>query len=567
MKPLPVLVPVLLALAACAAPPAAEAPVRLHPGLSAVQREVCDASPAAQACFDQGLALTWAFHHDEAIRSFERAAELSPGCAMAWWGIAFAHGPHINNPFMDEAASRRAHEAVQRALELVGGDGPIAPPGERRRDGRRAVERNLVRALARRYAWPPPADRAELDRAFADAMREVWRAHPRDADVGALCAEALMNLRPWDLWSPEGEMRPETPEVLAVLAEVEALAPQHPQANHLLIHAWEASPQPERAAPAADRLRGAVPGAGHLVHMPGHIDVRLGRWQAAIDGNLQAIAADQALLADGARHGFWDMYRAHNIHFVVYAALFEGREALALQHARSITTEIPPEVIDRYLAVLESFVALPYHVLVRFGRWEAILAEPAPPPGRPVSLATHHYARGMALATLGRLDEAQRELDALHAACAAVPAEQFHGNNPARDVLAVGVALLEGELLYRRAQARGAPADFEAAFARLREAVSLSDALRYDEPWGWMQPPRHALGALLLEQGRVAEAEACYREDLTRHPDNGWSLTGLAECLQRRGAAGEAREVAARANSAFARADARPDVSCLCRRG
>jgi tetratricopeptide (TPR) repeat protein len=551
-----VLAPVAPAAPKPAAPRAPAAPAKLLPGLDKVHRAIRTSAPEAQRWFDQGLALVWGFNHTAAIAAFERATELDPQCAMAWWGLAFAHGPHINNTSMDEEASRRAHEAAQRALALVedrrrNAAGPVA--SER-------VERDLVHALAVRYAWPPPEDRGALDRAFADAMREVWHQHPLDADVGTIFAEALMDTAPWDLWTPAGEPQPETQEVVATIGMVLALDHLHPQANHLAIHAWEASPMPERAAACADVLRDRVPGSGHLVHMPAHIDLRLGRYDQAIRANQSGIAADLAYVAATGQHGLYDMYRAHNYHFLVYAAMFEGRSALALDQARELVRQMPAETVDAMPDVLEAFLAVPYHALVRFGRWNDVLAEPEPPATRPVTRATHFYARGMALSALDRLAEA----DAAHAeflrAVEAVPESASVGNNAAATVLAIGRALLEGELLYRKGE-------MDAAFARLREAVAQDEVLKYDEPWGWMQPPAHALGALLLEQGRVEEAEAVYRADLVRHPRNGWALRGLHECLQRRGAVAEAEAVAAELKQAWARADVQPTASCYCRRG
>jgi tetratricopeptide (TPR) repeat protein len=529
-------------LAGCAGTESLDVP--LFSNLGSHHREVTTRSSEAQRYFDQGWIFYQAFNHGEARRAFARAAEIDPTCAMAQWGVALAHGPHINNMEMTEDQSRAAHAAVTKAQELAGGASE--------------VEKALITALAARYPWPIPEDRRVLDEAYARAMREVHARFPDDPDAAVLFAESLMNLRPWDLWSPEGEPRPETPEILAVLEKVMAAHPSHPLANHAYIHAVEASPHPEKALAAADRLRDLVPGAAHLVHMPSHIDIRLGRYAKAVAANERAIAADRRYLAVVPRTGFYSMYRAHNHHFLVYAAMFLGQSRLALSEARALWKALPREEVLALPDILEGFLATPYHVLVRFGRWRDILDAPAPDPAYKVTSAAWRYARGLALSSLGRLEDAAREEEAFLHALDEVPESAYIGNNPARVVLEVGRAMLAGELEYRRGH-------HERAFQLLREAVRRDVALHYDEPWGWMQPAAHALGALLLEQGRLDEAEAVYRDDLARHPGNGWSLHGLAECLERRGAV----EEAARAQEAFRAAWAAADVtlrgSCFCR--
>lgn len=503
-------------------------------------------SAEAQRWFDQGLTLCYGFNHAEAIRSFEQVAKADPDCAMAYWGIAYAWGPHINNPEMDEMANEKAHEALSTALTRLNGATPL--------------ERQLVEALRHRYAMPAPADRMPLNQAYASAMREIWRAHPQDPDIGALYVESMLNLRPWDLWTPDGKMQPGTDEIIGALASILELESNHPAALHFTIHAWEASPTPEKALPAADRLRDLVPWAGHLVHMPGHIDIRLGRYEDAAIANQKAIAVDLDYVGKAGRAGFYTIYRAHNYHFLTYAAMFDGRRKVAMQAARDMVEEVPLEVVRAFPDDLDGFLAVPYHVMVRFGQWNEMLAEPQPPADLPVMQAMWRYGRTMAHSALGNLDDGAREFDAFEQACAQVPESRYLGNNPTRDILAVGLPLAEGELEYRRG-------NHDRAFALLREAARRDDALRYDEPWGWMQPVRHALGALLLEQGRVAEAEAVYRDDLRRHPDNGWALTGLAECLERGGRQGEANKVREQVKVAWARADQVADLSCYCRRG
>lgn len=533
--------------------PRSAAPRRIEPaapmtGLGGFHREVTTRSSEAQAWFDQGLVLTYAYNHGEAIASYERATRLDPDCAMAWWGIAYAAGPHINKPLMDEAASRTAFDALQRAQALAASS-PLSD-----------VERDLIAALAARYAWPPPDERRALDVAYADAMRAVWERHPGDADVGALCAEALMDLRPWDLWTADGQPQPGTLEILEVIEAVLASQPRHVLANHLHIHAVEASPDPGRALAAADALRGLVPDAGHLEHMPSHIDIRLGHYAQAIASNQSAAQADRRYTAWAGDDGFYAMYRAHTLHFLAYAAMFDGQSALARQAAADMLAGLPDEVVASMPDVLDGFLALPYHVGVRFGRWEDVLAAPEPPAGQPTTRAMRRYARGVALAALGRLDEARAEQQAFELAYAQVPESYYIGNNTARTVLDIARPMLQGELLYRAGE-------HEAAFAALRDAIARDDALRYDEPWGWMQPVRHALGALLLEQDRAVEAEAVYRADLAMHPDNGWSLHGLAESLHRQGRSPEAVATERALAQAWARADVELQGSCYCRRG
>ena len=535
----------LAAYRAAERPAASTGAPALLPGLDVYHRPVRTSSSDAQRWFDQGLVLAWAFNHAEARRSFARAAELDPACAMASWGMAWAAGPNINDPAMDEERSRAAYEASRRALELT--------------EGESGVERDLAAALSKRYAWPAPEDRRELDRDFADAMRDVWQAHPRDADVGAVFAEALMDLRPWDLWSQSGEPRPETPEVLATLEAVLAIDPTHPQGLHATIHALEASPHPERAILAADRLRERVPGAGHLLHMPSHIDVLVGRYGEAIQANRLAIAADLAYVERAGRTGFYNIYRAHNYHMLAYAAMFDGQRGAALEAARELVSELTPAALTEMPLSLDAYVATPYHVQVRFGLWDEILREPDPGPELPVTRATRHYARGVALSALGLVRDARAEREALENARAAIPAGASVGNNSAAGVLEIARAMLEGEIEYRQGR-------FDHAFELLREAVRLDDALHYDEPWSWMQPVRHALGALLLDQGRLEEAESVYREDLRRHPANGWSLHGLAESLERQGRDPEAATVRAELHEAWQRADIELFASCFCRR-
>lgn len=529
-----------LLIASCARQETAPVPL-LRPDLAGYHRETSSRSQSARDYFDQGLVLYYGFHHEASAALFARAADLDPEFAMAWWGQAICAGPNINNPFMDSAAAHSAWDAVRKASELTATASP--------------VEKDLIQALSARYAWPPPEDRRALDVAYANAMRSVWRRHPEDSDVGALFADALLNLRPWDLWTPDGVARPETPEVMATLEKVLSADPSHPGACHFYIHTMEASPFPGRALRAADSLRNRIPGAGHLVHMPSHIDIRLGRYASAILANQRAITVDSSWATAG---GFYTMYRAHNFHFLAYAAMFDGQRALALKAAAEMVAQVPVEVVRSYIDFMDAYLAVPTHVMVRFGMWREILNEPPPPADLLATRAFWRYGRTVAFSALGNVAEAERELDSLKRAYAAVPETRLLGNNTARAVLQIGLPMAEGELEYRRG-------NHAKAFALLRTAVQRDDSLRYDEPWGWMMPVRHSLGALLLEQGKVREAEAVYREDLRIHPGNGWALKGLAECLHRTGRHNEAMETTGKFNEAWARSDIELTASCFCR--
>jgi tetratricopeptide (TPR) repeat protein len=530
-------------LLACSVP---DAPP-MAASLGAVHLPISTTNPLAQELFDQGLAWCYGFHHDEALRCFREALAADPQCAMAAWGLAYAAGPHINNMAMSPEVAQRAHADAQRARELATAR-TVA-----------AHEQAMIGAIAARYTWPAPDDRKELDRAYAAAMRTVHAAHGSMPDIAALFAESLMNLRPWDLWQQDGSPQPETPEILAVLEQLMAAQPQHPQANHLYIHAVEASREPGRATGAADRLRALAPAAGHLVHMPSHIYVRTGRYEEAAEANRAGIAQDLRIVARTGRSGFYEVYRAHNFHFLAFAAMFTGRADEAIAASRELVRELPREVAQELAPYLETFLGVPYEVLIRFGRWQEMLAEPQPEAWRKGSRALWHCGRGVAFAATGNVAAARAEREAYRVAVADVPADWTFGNNPVRDVLAVGDAFLDGEVEFRAG-------NHDAAFAALRLAVQRSGALRYDEPWGWMIPPRHALGALLLEAGRSAEAEQVYRDDLARHPENGWALHGLAECLRARGAAAEAAAVERRFATAWRHASEPIGSSCHFRR-
>lgn len=518
-------------------------PLRLYDGFSGYDRKVTTKSAEAQKWFNQGIQLLYGYNHDEAIRSFEKASEIDPSCAMGWWGSAYARGLHINNPEMSEEQSRLAYEAAQKALAAL--------------DDEQPVERALVNAVATRYALPVPEDRTHLDQAYADAMEEAWHQFPQDPDVGALFAESLMALQPWDLWTDDAAPKGRVMEILGVLERTLAHTPNHPGANHFYIHAIEASPWPENGTAAAERLKELVPGSGHLVHMPSHIFIRTGRYADAAAANERAIAADERYFAVAPEPDFYSLYFLHNIHFLAYASMMEGRYQVAIDAARKIEELIPEAFLKNYVTLADGFMPTALHVMVRFGKWEDILAEPEPPEWRLFSRAERHSARCVAFSALGKLAEARHELELFDAVASQVTEDWVMGNNPANDVLAIARLMAAGELAYHS----GNPDD---AFEQLREAVALEDALSYDEPPGWMQPVRHALGALLLAEGRHAEAESVYRSDLARHPNNAWSLLGLQQSLGLQGRTAEADAMKGEVQAAWARADVKPVASCYC---
>jgi tetratricopeptide (TPR) repeat protein len=515
----------------------------LYRGLGSHHHKVTTDSDLAQKYFDQGLIWAFAFNHDEAIRSFDEAARQDPKCAMAWWGVALCNGPHINNTVVSPERAKAAWDALQKARALASGASP--------------KERDLIEALAQRYADPQPVDRTPLDRAYAAAMRKVWQKYGDDNDVGVLFAESLMDLRPWDLYDYDGTPRPETPEVLLTLETVRGRDADHPGANHLYIHAVEASSQPERAIDAADRLRRAVPIAGHLVHMPGHIDVRTGQWAKAAEANIRAIAADDAYRGISPRQSFYRVYMLHNHHFLTFASMMEGREEASLEAARDMLASVPADYARENAAMVDPYMMTRLDVLKRFGRWNEILAEPQPPSYWPITTAMWRCDRALAQAALGRVSEARAEQSAFRAAAAQVPADAMYGVNKAHAILAIADKLIEGEIAYREGRA-------DAAIAALQEGVQLEDRLRYMEPPEWIQPMRHTLGAVLLASGRAGEAERVYRDDLVRWPGNGWSLYGLSVALKKEGRESDAKDAQRRFDKAWARADYKIDSSCAC---
>ena len=506
--------------------------------------EVSTDSDEAQKWFDRGLAMCFGFNHEEAVRCFEKALVADPGMPMALWGIAYAWGPNINNMLIDAGQMTKAEQTLHLARLQA--------------DRATALERQLIEALAARHATPLPEDRDSLNEAYAQAMRGVYEQHRDDPLVVTLFAESLMNLQPWLHWTRAGEPGPHTPEIRQVIEAGLKRWPKYPSLCHLYIHTMEASPTPEAALPYADNLRDAMPGQGHLLHMPTHIDLWVGDYEKVIAENQKAIAADEEFLRREGPLNFYSLYRIHNYHFLTYGAMFDGQSKLALESARKIKRQVPEEMLRQQVDFLDAFMPTDLHVLVRFGRWDEILEQPEPADWLPMSRAIWHYARTLAYASTNRVEEAEAEQDAFEEAVERVPETSFLFQNPSVNILGVAESMIAGEVAYRRGE-------FAEAFEHLREAVRRDDALNYDEPWGWMQPARHALGALLLEQKHYAEAEAVYRKDLELHPNNPWALHGLAECLEEQGKQAESADCRQQFTAAAKRTDVNITRSCYCK--
>jgi tetratricopeptide (TPR) repeat protein len=520
--------------AAPAAPAAGSGPVLtgadsvpLYTDLGTHHKRISTRVPAAQQYFDQGLRLTYGFNHAEAIRSFTRAAELDSTCAICYWGIALAYGPHVNAP-MDSASGVAAYAAAQKALALKS----HAP----------APERAYIEAVAQRYEAVPPAARARLDTAYSRAMAKLANTYPNDFDAATLYAESLMDLRPWNYWKPDGTPYEGTTEIVRQLRRVIAANPNHPGACHYYIHAVEAV-DPKAAVPCAERLAQLMPGEGHMVHMPAHIYIRVGRWNDAVKANQHAIHTDEVFIEGQNPRGVYPLaYYPHNIHFLAFASTMAGRSAQAIEASKTLTGKVNVDVA-RQVGMLQEM--LPYHTLTltTFGKWDDVLAEPLPPADIRFSYGMAYYARGVAHAAKQQWAEAQAALDTVTAINAATP-----DNADSKTALSIAVHALTGEIASRRG-------DLDAGITHFREAIKIEDAGLYFEPPKWYYPVRHSLGAVLLKAGKNAEAEQAYREDLKRFPENGWALFGLAQALKAQGKDAEAAAVDARFRKAWADAD------------
>lgn len=536
-------------------------------------RRVETPSAEAQLWFDRGLVWAYAFNHDEAIGCFEKSLSLDPGLSLARWGIAYAIGPNYNKAWDAFDPVDLAASLARARMELQLASHEVTDP----------TERALIDALTARFPTDDPDDMESLQRghtAYADAMVDLAAACPDDIDVQTLAADALVNVTAWALWDTRtGEPAPGSRVLEAKAILDAALATDagkaHPGLLHIYLHTMEMSARPEDALPAADLLRDLVPDAGHLQHMPTHIDVLCGDYHTSVTSNRSAVAADRKFVEHQGPLNFYSLYRAHDLHFVVYSAMFSGQSQVALAAADELAGQLTPALLSiaspPMADWLEAFVPLRIHVLIRFGRWDQLIAEPLPedPALYCTTAATIHYGRGVAHAATGRIASAKAEREAFEAAYATVPESRYLFNNTSRDILDVARAMLDGEIAYREG-------DFDAAFENLRRAIELDDNLPYDEPWGWMQPTRHAYGALLLEQGRVDEAAKVYEADLgldptlarpCQHPNNLWSLHGYHECLQRLGRTAEAAIISRQLDLAKARADVPIGASCACRMG
>jgi tetratricopeptide (TPR) repeat protein len=508
-------------------------PATLMPGLSNLHHPVSTKNAEAQKFFNQGLALIYAFNHEEAARSFQQAAKLDPKLAMAWWGYALAVGPNYNESTIDPARMKAAVEAVQKAQTLTSGASEI--------------ERAYIAALATRFTLDANPDVKKLGTAYSDAMRGVHQRFPDDLNAATLYADSLMNVQPWQLWSREGKPLGNTEEIVRILENVLRRDPQHIGANHLYIHAVEASRNPERGLPSAERLGKLAPAAGHLVHMPGHIYIRTGDYAKAAKVNIDAAAVDRAYIkATGANGMYPAMYFSHNLHFQVENFNRTGQFAEANRAARELRENVQQHV--KAMPMVEGFLPYPMFVLLRFGKWDEMLKTPEPDKSQPVTNTVWHYARGVALAATGKVADAKRELQMFSGILKNLPGETPFGLNPAKDVLTVA----EHVLTARIAWAEGNKA---AAIESFRKGVAAQDALNYDEPPGWYYPVRESLGAALLLNGNAAEAEKIFREDLEFNPRSGRSLFGLLESLKAQGKTDAVRWVETEFKAAWKDAD------------
>ena len=526
-------------------------------------------SKDAQLWFDRGLMWIYGYNHEEAIFCFDKAIEIDENCAMAYWGVSYAVGPNYNKKWMDFSEKDKSN-CVDRSKESLITAKSIS--------NLTPVERDLIKSLDERYPDDPMLeDFSDYNDAYANKMREIYRNHNTNLEVCALFAEALMNRTPWQLWEVgTGQVKAgaNTQEAISVLETAFSNldykgANNHPGLLHMYIHLMEMSPHPEKALKAGDALTNLVPDAGHLQHMATHIDVLCGHYENVVRRNHIASKADQKYLDYRGPNTFYTAYVCHNLHFKIYGAMFLGQIKPALAAANELQNLLSEEVVRPSADWLESYYAMKFHVLVRFGMWDEIISQEPPKDTELYCFTTAltYYAKTIAYAATNLIDEAEGQKELFFKAIKAVPETRVLFNNLCIDILAIAAEMLEGEVAYRKKE-------YSKSFDHLRKAVYLDDGLPYEEPWGWMQPVRHALGALLLEQDKIEEAEDVYRADLgidgklgrpCQNPDNVWSLHGLHECLKRRGAHTEARFIKQRLDLANARADSPILASCFCR--
>jgi len=541
--------------------------------LGTYSRKITTSSTDAQKWFDCGLLWCFGYNHDESVACYKRALEHDPDCAMAWWGIAYSSGCNYNKPweaFDQEDALRSvvaAYDATKEAMSRL--------------DSVTGFEKALINALPHRYPTRVPADDMNTwNDKYAIAMRKVYQEFNDDLDVVTLFAEAIMNRTPWALWDlksgkvADGADTAEAIEVLErALSQPDAM--EHPGLLHIYIHLMEMSPHPERALKAGDALRGLVPDAGHLNHMPTHIDVLCGHYERVVASNHEAMVADRKFLEREGPINFYSLYRCHNYHFKIYGAMFLGQYKPAIETADEMISTLPEELLrvqsPPMADWLEGFISMKQHVYIRFGKWQEIIDQKLPGDTELfcVTTAMMHYSKAVAYAASGDVPNGEKEAKLFDEAVDRVPDTRYVFNNTCLDILSIAREMMLGEIDYRKQ-------DYDSAFDHLRKSVELDDNLPYDEPWGWMQPTRHALGALLLEQGHVEESVAVYRADLgldstlaraCHHPDNVWSLLGYHECLTRLGRTEEAYIIGQRLELAKARTDVPVKSSCFCKMG
>jgi tetratricopeptide (TPR) repeat protein len=491
-------------------------------------------SARAQLFINQGVNLAYGFNHAEAARAFAEAARLDPNCAMAYWGHALVLGPNINAS-MNPEDEPRARDLVARALAL------------KNRATRR--ERAYIDALAARYTGRPE-DRPKADRAFADAMRKVTEAYPQDFDARTIYAEALMDLRPWNYWTRDGQPYAETVEIQRALEVVLARRPNHPGALHYWVHLWEPTDTPERAEAEADRLLAVMPGAGHVVHMPAHIYARVGRHADVVRSNQMAVKADEDYIAQCRAQGLYPItYYPHNIHFIWMGATATGQKALALESARKVAASIPDEALKN-IPILQGFLVVPYWAMVRFEQWDDIMSDKGPRLDTAFTRGAWRYARALAFTSKGQLSEAEQELNELKKLVddPSLKGQTTFSTNSGHAILRIAPEVVAGEIAAKRK-------DWDRSILHLDRAVRYEDSLVYQEPPDWHAPVRQNLGAVLVQAGRADEAEAVYWEDLRNNPGNGWSLRGLIQALEAQGKTDEAASIRKRLAEAWKHAD------------
>lgn len=511
----------------------------LFDDLGSLEFPVTTNSNLAQKYFNQAIILAYGFNHEEAFRSFKEVARLDSNCAMAYWGMAYVLGPNINLP-MDPGVVHSAYEAIQKAITLL--------------DDETQREKDYVMALAKRYTNEKLEDRAPLDQAYSDAMRELANKYPDDLDASTMFAESIMDLHPWDYWLKDGSPQPWTSEILSALERVMGKDSTHLGANHLYIHAVEASRNPQRGLASADRLRFLAPGAGHLVHMPSHIYIRTGNYHEGSLANIRAVKSDEEYLNQCNQQGFYPLsYYPHNYHFLWATATLEGDSKTAIDAALK-TSQKPPDSLMNVCGyqTLQHFAVVPLYAYVTFGKWDEILNYEKPLDNRPYMRAVWHYARAMASISKDELEQAEKEIAELEVFSSNKEIEELSiwGINSAGLLIKIAYQVSKGELEAKNK-------NYDSAIAHLKKAVELEDQLRYDEPPTWFYPCRQNLGAVLIEAGRYKEAQIVYEENLREIPNNGWGLFGLQQALLKQGKGREAFEIEKKFNNAWQYSDIR----------